>query len=189
MDAKIIAVIDAQGFIIENIFFPREFSFVCDDFYVCYEVIPEWTDEEKSTNINQLLNQKHRLHGISYLGQVVDEDTKRAINQNLLSQLICELYWEVKRNDESSIAIKNAYFLKFLESNNFPLFDLDINPIGGELCPALFIFDKFDTNKYCPLHSRTKLQIKHMCVQRKAYSIWLWLSYKILSDKFYDTLY
>ena len=55
MEKKIFAVIDAQGYSYDKVFYPREFSFVTKDVKLLYEVVPNISfSEKKITSVRSL---------------------------------------------------------------------------------------------------------------------------------------
>ena len=143
MDPRhICAVIDAQGFYLDNRFYPREFSFLCDDVLVNYEVISNMDIDTKINNFGVLANQKRRLHGLSIEPKLADK-THRVILEADIRKLLCELYREVMKDDKSSIAIKNKQLLSYLSDVSIPFYDLEQLEVGNEKCPTLAAFDRF----------------------------------------------
>ena len=112
---------------------------------------------------------------------------KRTIDETQLIDLITYLFDKYKVNQESVFAIKNQQFANYLlKFENFPaLFDLDLNPVGDELCPSLHTFDLNVNNYFCPLHYQLpiKRQLHYRCSLRKCMAIWNWVSDKRISDE------
>ena len=184
---KICAIIDAQGFSFNKKFIPREFSFVCDKFSLCFEIVPDVNNDEKFANFKGFSHQTHYIHGIP-LNPVLDDGCKRQIKESQLHQLIEELNWMINPDNEYYLGVKNQQLKDFIAVVDIPLYDLEKIPVGGEMCPSLSMFDKFTTTHYCPLHSRIRDPRRVRCSIRKCTGIWEWLKNKRASDKIYDQI-
>lgn len=182
------AVMDAQGYFIENIFYAREFSFVSNYFSVCYEVIPEIGPQVMYENFKPVIYQKNNLHGIP-LEPVLNATSKLVIQQSQLKDLVLYLYTKIKMSDDTSVATKNYQLVTILEPINIPIFDLITNKVESEFCPTLDIFDKFPCDYYCPIHATIRSPHKYRCASRKSHSIWKWLKLKSSSANYIDYTY
>lgn len=185
-------VLDAQGFTIKNRFYPREIAFVSKNVSVCYEVDPEWLHEDIFFDYKTFLSQKNH-HGLSSLTHM-SEGSKRLIKEKRIPALIREFLFMSRENKDSTIGVKNQQLFRYLQKThmNFPLFDLEDNPVVKERCPTVWQIDKFDvTPVYCPVHCRgpTEFPQKFVCALRKAYGIWEWFKQKRKSDVIYDTIH
>jgi hypothetical protein len=182
---SIVGVIDAQGYFFKNTFYPREFSFTCGLFNVCYEVIPDWDDSVIDENYNYIRYQKHSLHGLP-TERILTNTTSGVIQQSQLRDFVLFLYKSAKLRGESTIAVKNYQLVDFLRPLQFPIYDLSTQQIEGELCPTLDTFDKFHTSYHCPLHAKGKHARKYRCSARKTKCIWEWIKLKKESSFQFD---
>lgn len=179
----ICAVIDAQGFCLTNKqFIPREIAFVCDQFAVIYEVIPEISDEVRNKFKTEFEFQEFYIHGLP-IHQLTDSTTRKTIKQSQLPQLIMELYASVMKSEKSSIAVKNVYLENYLKNLSIPFYNLEIFSVGFELCPTLELFGSYANTFFCSLHCNIRNRPFGRCAFKKASAIWAWLNNKLVSDK------
>ena len=174
---SIVGVIDAQGYFFKNTFYPREFSFTCGLFNVCYEVIPDWDDSIIDENYNYIRYQKHSLHGLP-TERILTNTTSGVIQQSQLRDFVLFLYKSAKLRGEFTIAVKNYQLVDVLQPLQFPIYDLINRQIEGELCPTLDTFDKFPISHFCPVHQHISHPHRVRCAARKTRCIWEWIKIK-----------
>ena len=189
-ESQICAIIDFQGFFIQRRFYPRELSIVNDEYQLCFEVLPEISSEIKLNNFKHFSYQQHQLHGIP-LEKVLSEKTKKIIPLSQLRQLIEEIYFRVRSEDKKLLGVKNQQVGLLLKEYQIPFFNFEAEEVGGEICPALAVFEKFKFSTYCLLHSslKRKFNESHRCALRKSQAIWSWLTVKLRSDFLVDEIF
>ena len=112
MDPKnICGVVDCQGFSLRKFFFPRELSFICKDFSVCYEVVPEDRLDTSLDYVNNFKTQQRLLHGLP-LQQVLDTRYNQTIKQSEIPIVLNNCFSKAKINNESLVAIKKSSIFK-----------------------------------------------------------------------------
>ena len=187
MDANnICAVIDAQGYTYGGIFYPREFAFVCKDFYVCFEVVLRDGLPEEPEVRSHFDFQKRVLHGLPK-NQVL-KDVSKTITDDQLKTLLLNLYMDARSYENNLVAIKNHQFRQYLGDINIEFYDLEEICIGGQKCPSMQQFDRFGNNRYCALHSELERRLHYRCALRKSFNIWRWINDKTISDKYFESM-
>lgn len=183
----ICAVIDAQGFFIGKTFFPREISFVNNEYQLCFEVFTYIPEEFRAKNSKLFYFQEKKLHGIP-IRQVLPKKSKKVIEASELEALILSMHLLLSTSEKTLFGVKNQQLAKILEECEIPIFNLEKEEVGGEKCPALPYFDRFKIYYYCRIHQDTSpsLDESHRCALFKSTAIWDWLNTKHKSDKVYD---
>ena len=190
MAEKVIAVVDAQGFYYGSKFIPREFAFVCDDCALCYEIVPNISNADRTGNMKTFFVQEHYVHGIP-MQSVLNDGVKRKIDESRLLDLITALFEKYKVDNSSLLGVKNNQFYRYLMDNyRVPLFNYDHQMVGSEFCPSLVNFDKYVNNYFCPLHSQLNIrkQSDYRCSLRKCIAIFNWQKNKIISDDIFTSV-
>lgn len=184
MSEKISAILDIQGYSIEDKFFPREISIVNDEYELCYEVLHVFDEEFRISHHKQINFHKNYIHGLP-LHRILPINTKRIINSDELTQFF-DFISSIFNINESSIGVKNQQVVNYLKDFNIVCIDLEKQNIGGEFCPPQTLFRK---KTYCPLHNRIThkpFSGEYRCAIKKAKSIWDWYKNKAKSDIIYD---
>ena len=187
---EVFGVIDAQGFTLgSNIFVPREFSFVNDSCELCFEIRPNLNLDTKLANFRTISHQQHYIHGIP-LKQVMDDDSKKVIDEYQLVDLVKLLFKNFRKNDNSCLGVKNQQLFNYLLFEEVPLYNYDMDDSRAEKCPNLLNLDRFPESYFCPLHChlRIKDQKEFRCSVRKSKKIWKWQKNKLISDEIYSEI-
>ena len=172
------AVMDAQGFLLDNKFYPREFSFVCEDFSVCYEVVFDLNDyvEDIKQVKRYIKHQRFKLHGLP-LTPLLNPQSEQTISLEKLPEFVEFLYNRVQRSSSSMIATKNDELISFLTGTSIKIFDLNTVPVGSAMCPTYSRLSVFEAN-FCEIHEKVINGNQYRCALRKSKIIWNWLNTK-----------
>jgi hypothetical protein len=188
---QICAIIDAQGFFVQKVFYPREISIVNDKYQICFEIVSEIDIKTKIVCFKHFSFQQHQLHGIP-INKVLNDKTKKVFPISQLKQIIEEIYYRVRTNELNLFGLKNQQLSTLLSEYGIPFYNFETEEVGGELCPPLAVFDKFKSSIYCLLHANPKCNFDekiHRCALRKACLIWVWLCRKQVSDDLVDQIF
>jgi len=183
-ERKICAIIDTQGFFVDQVFYPREIAIFNKDIRICVEVYQDRKSFNLDKHRNTLNYQQHRIHGFP-IDSILKPQTKKVIKGSKIKEFIEEIYFRVKSEEKYLFGVKNQQLKKLLIEYQIPYFDLETESVGGEFCPALKVFDKFHHSIFCLVHASIKPVCgdhKLHCALRKAWNIWKWYSIKLNSD-------
>ena len=181
---------DAQGYHLDNIFYPKEFSFVCNYFSVCYEVLFSYSSipNLNKKHFKNISYQRQTLHGLPVYSVLRskerNENVRGIILVEQLPKLVQFLYKKVKRDNDSMIAVKNPQLVSFLKNIPVPIFDLTKEKIDCVSCPTFDQFNEFESH-FCDIHSRIHQGSKYRCALKKCISIWNWLKVRMMSADIY----
>ena len=201
----ICAIIDAQGFFVQNKFYPREVSIVNDEYQLCFEIIPNISLDTKLNCYSQFSFQQKKLHGIP-LSQVLPNTSKNVFEIRYLKNIIEYIYMSIRNEKKFLLGVKNTQLKNMLEEYRIPLYNFEQEEVCGEICPPLAVFEKFKNSIYCSLHAKLVqkkdetthrcpigIQAKYherrpRCALRKAWVTWDWLKHKLSSDILFDNI-
>lgn len=186
--SEVCAVMDMQGYFLNNKFYPRELSLCNEELDICVEIncgLDE-TDLKSYKLLNNYKFQKYLVHGIP-LESIRDKLGLKVTSYRDLDTLITSIYQKVKTKNKCILACKNQQLSKILTKLLIPFINLETTKIEDSVCPKLEKLDN-DVGKglvwFCPLHtclpndeeSRKKLR----CSLRKSRYIWVWLREKLV---------
>ena len=155
---KICAIVDMQGYVIGDNFYPRELAIVRNTVfgqkYSCYEIYCDLNVDYIKKNKCQLLYQQYNIHGIP-ITNVLEYKTLKAHRFNELKHWLLFEYSLKESPDFPYFGIKNNHLAKLLDEYGIPYIDLQKINIENNPLPALHQFDKIypDITYTCPLHS------------------------------------
>ena len=168
MENNICAVIDAQGFTSNGIFYPRELAIVSDNLNDCVQIdtkldYASMSQKDKRTNMYL----EHYLLGMPLRPYRALLGLKTAEVYSTI-----ENWYEMVATDKSSIlGVKNYQLEEIVKSINIPYFSLFECPKGEKLD------NKYGPIWFCAYHTHLpKNNNKARCSRRKATYIWKWLN-------------
>ncbi len=167
---SICAIMDAQGFVKEGVFYPRELSIISHELRMSLIVDS----------------------GLSYTGMnLKDRKTNKYISNNLLglsmknfspnrghnlsydsSEQIRNLYLMVLQGDKEHLGIKNQQLAQVLDMLDIPY--IDLNQYN---CPSVKELSKSYKTKPCNFHSRQVPDRDRLrCAEKKCNLLWKWMN-------------
>ncbi len=165
---KVCAVIDAQGFTVDKVFYPREVA-VISHFYkqssLCNTGLSfkAMSPKERRTNIYIANN----LLGLS-LGNVID--TPKITSDG--EQMLVIMYNKVKTERKKYVAIKNMHLIPILEKWNIPYINLENHNIYG-----LSFLKMVYEYPACHFHEReVPDEGKLLCAEQKVSILWAYIN-------------
>jgi len=166
---KICAIIDAQGFVKDGEFIPRELSLISHNFkqtLLC------------ETNLKFVdMNIKDRITNL-YIANNMLGLSLRSTNQNLYFngtrdpiQLIYLMYENVRNDVKPYVGIKNPQLIELLK-----IWDIPYVNLSEYNCPKISSLKRHYGNKVCHFHNRfVPNRAKLKCAEEKCELLWKWL--------------
>jgi hypothetical protein len=193
---KVCAVIDMQGYIFNNVFYPRELAVCNDSVDISIEI--ESAFERKAITTSSLQwsynFQKNNIHGLP-LDSIRSRLGLKVQRSENIGHLVKKLYQRVRTTDKPLLACKNQQVAELLTKLEIPHMNLEYVTIEGEICPTLKELDsKIGKGLvwFCPLHTCLPLGEKARktfnCSLRKSRYIWVWLCGKLVINEVLEEL-
>ena len=157
---SICAVIDAQGFYVNNEFFPRELAYARMDMSPIdsYESIPIVKFQDLSVNDKKLNKFIMKYTGLPYDCQ------SSHIPSDKMKHLIAILYNKCYTEDKPIFGIRNHQFGRYLATIGLPYLEID--------CPSVYTLMKLYEGKTCDRHI---LKEDGMCAVHKVDVLRNWI--------------
>lgn len=179
---EICAIIDAQGFVSNNYFYPREIAIVSDKLSTCFEVDNGPNKYDITSNdLKTSLYLQNFLSGIHFEPPKVKLGLPFIFRENL-ELFLKTIFKKLSSSENSKFATKNQQLTKLLNIYNIPNINLEDKSYK---CPTLKEFDKLYSNShiwFCSYHSELPLEKvfrqSMRCSLRKSLYIWKWIQDK-----------
>lgn len=165
---KVCAVIDAQGYSLGGVFYPRMFAINNGKKLIPHEFRPVWSGEEISPFSKTINYQFNYVHG--YAKRCSDH----AIPSEHFVSVIQVLYEQVKDYQHPYLAVANDHLKRIMERTSIPFIDLT----KGTVCPPAHkkLDVKYQTDYWlCQAHTPNHRNDKLTCALRKVDNLWRWI--------------
>ncbi len=165
---SICAIMDAQGFVQDGLFYPREISIISPTLKI--SLIVDSGLNYAEMNVKDRITNKYIINNL--LGMSMRSHTKvksHNLSHDALEQ-ISNVYNMVKNEDEKYSGIRNDHLAQVLDMIGIPFIDLK-----GLNCPSY----KALSNRYkktpCKFHYRqVPDRSKLRCAEKKCQLLWQW---------------
>jgi len=165
MAEKLCCIIDAQGFVKNGVFFPREIAFCSDIKNVSFLVdtkLKYYKMSEKDRKTNKFIERK-------FLGIPLTQEFSAKCIIDYKPE-IYRLYLTLKTSDKKLVGIKNYQLSSILSVLNIPFINLE--DFG---CSRLDILEKIYRENCCGFHNKKNKRGQWKCAVRKANILWKWV--------------
>ena len=152
---RLICIVDVQGFIFGDEFFPRELAMYDGKNQDCYEIYCNFDEDFIKRNKSQLLYQQYKIHGIPPTN-VLEYRSLNTLKEEEWKQHLLFMYSIRKSKYHCYFGIKNIHLAKILDEINIPYIKLEDIEIENDKVPSLHTFDELNLEiEYtCALHSK-----------------------------------
>jgi hypothetical protein len=120
-DKTICGVLDAQGFIENNVFLPREIAIADKYDSMCIEIDPQ-IDVESLSEVDRVTN---RHISLRYTGLDYKPQFKNFLPIQLVDTLLIHLYHFFKKSSNDVFGIRKPQLAKLLDKNSIPYVIID----------------------------------------------------------------
>jgi hypothetical protein len=165
---KICAIMDAQGFVQDGLFYPREISIISHTVKMTILVEPELNYSEMNVK-DRVTNTyiSNNILGMSMRGH--KEKLSHNLSPDALEQ-IGNLYDMVRKEDEKYLGISNDQLAHILKIIDIPFIDLK-----GYNCPSYKALAQRYRGIPCNFHERQVPDRRRLrCAEKKCELLWKW---------------
>jgi hypothetical protein len=165
---SICAIMDAQGFIQDDLFYPKEISIISHTVKMTILVEPELNYSEMNVK-DRVTNMyiSNNILGMSMRGN--KENKSHNLSPDALEQ-IGNLYDMVMKEDEKYLGIRNDQLALILKIIDIPFIDLK-----GYNCPSYKVLARQYRGIPCNFHERqVPDRSKLRCAEKKCELVWKW---------------
>ena len=184
---EICAIIDVQGFNLEEKFVVREFAICSDVLTQTQELNPNKHWKNYSPKDQEIIKHCTKfVHGLYYC-PFNDMEYAFLPHSDNIGSIIKTYYEMIATPEKAKLGFKNQFLRKILAEQNIPSIDLD-NPIYE--IPSIKIIEQiFGNNYHCGIHNKRPLRdpdtgkiIPFRCAYRKVSNLWRFLKNKQLEE-------
>ncbi len=165
---SICAIMDAQGFVQDGLFYPREISIISPA--VKMSLIVDSGLNYSEMNVKDRVTNRYISNNL--LGMAMRSSTPNSshnLSHDALEQ-IGIMYNMVKKEDEKYIGIRNDHLAQVLDMIGIPFIDLK-----GLNCPSYKALSKRYKKHLCNFHYRqVPDRSKLRCAEKKCQLLWQW---------------
>lgn len=122
---KVCFVADAQGFFVENKFYPRELGVAGDDFtiYFTFDLPNKKLSEADRKTV--FACEKY-VHGISWHSKTKKSDS---LPVEVFEKILIHLYKKYRQCKSDMVGVRNGHLKDILEKLKIPVYDMSCEPI------------------------------------------------------------
>lgn len=153
---KVCFVVDAQGFFVENKFFPRELGVAGDDLpiYFTFDLpLKKLNDIDQKT----VYFCEKMVHGIPWFSKPKKPDS---LPVDVFDKILIHLYRKYRKNKTDMVGVRNGHLKEILEKLKIPIYDMEQETVT------------FDHITSCDLH-----QFEKRCCINKVLNL-----YKVIKE-------